>query len=167
MNELLVMRHAKSDWSAGLADFDRPLNDRGSRAADRMAEWLLDEQLCPDRVISSPAARTRATAMAVVSSCNTDRRLVEFEPQGYLADAYTWLQLLASQPAGRVLICGHNPGLDDLVDHLAASPAPLSDSGKLMTTAAIAHFRFATPWDELTLGSCELVQLVRPRELAN
>ena len=67
MNELLVMRHAKSDWTAGHADFDRPLNDRGIRAADRMAGWLLDEQLCPDHVISSPAARARATAMAVVS----------------------------------------------------------------------------------------------------
>jgi phosphohistidine phosphatase len=165
MNELLVMRHAKSDWTAGHADFDRPLNDRGIRAADRMAGWLLDEQLCPDHVISSPAARARATAMAVVFCCSTDNHQVEFEQRAYLADAFTWLQLVASQPSGRTLICGHNPGLDDLVDHLSASPVPLSDSGKLMTTAAVAHFRFDTSWNELDQGSCELVQLVRPREL--
>ena len=165
MNELLVMRHAKSDWTAGHADCDRPLNDRGIRAADRMAGWLLDEQLCPDHVISSPAARARATAMAVVFCCSTDNHQVEFEQRAYLADAFTWLQLVASQPSGLTLICGHNPGLDDLVDHLSASPVPLSDSGKLMTTAAVAHFRFDTSWNELVQGSCELVQLVRPREL--
>ena len=94
MNELLVMRHAKSDWTAGHADFDRPLNDRGIRAADRMAGWLLDEQLCPDHVISSPAARARATAMAVVFCCSTDNHQVEFEQRAYLADAFTWLQLV-------------------------------------------------------------------------
>lgn len=171
MNELLVMRHAKSDWSTGHGDFDRPLNGRGIQAADRMATWLIDEQLCPDRVISSPAARTRATALAVVASCETDRSQLEFDDDGYLADAFTWLQILArhsaGQSEGRVLICGHNPGLDDLVDHLSNGRLPLSDSGKLMTTAAIAHFRLTAPWNELTAGSCELVQLVRPRELAD
>lgn len=163
------MRHAKSDWSTGHGDFDRPLNDRGIEAADRMASWLIDEQLCPERVISSPAARTRATAMAVVASCGTDRSQLDFEDDAYLADAFTWLQILArysgGQPEGRMLICGHNPGLDDLVDHLSASPVPLTDSGKLMTTAAVAHFRFDTSWSELSHRSCELVQLVRPREL--
>lgn len=103
--------------------------------------------------------------MAVVYGCATDRRQLEFEPNGYLADAFTWQQILAEQPAGRVLICGHNPGLDDLVDALSSSRAPESDTGKLMTTAAIAHFRVAGPWTELEPSTCEFVQLVRPREL--
>jgi phosphohistidine phosphatase len=165
MNELLVMRHAKSDWSTGGADFDRPLNSRGRSAADQMGAWLCEQQLCPGRVISSPATRARSTAMAVVSECGTDQAHVEFEDHGYLADAFTWQQILATQPAGRLLICGHNPGLDDLVDYLSSSSAPESASGKLMTTAAVAHFRVDTDWSDLSPACCALVQLVRPREL--
>lgn len=160
--ELLVMRHAKSDWNTNDTDFDRPLNGRGVRAADRMAEWIEENDLVPDRIISSPAERARATAMAVVWGCGVDRAFVDFDRDLYHADAFTWLQLLTSQTTSRrLLICGHNPGLDDLVDHLAATPPPLSSSGKLMTTAAIAHFRFDCPWSDITAGSGHLVKLTR------
>ena len=64
-----------------------------------------------------------------------------------------------------MLICGHNFGLDELVEHLSATPPPLSQNGKLMTTAAIAHLRFDGDWAGLSASSGELVQLVRPREL--
>ena len=165
MIELLVMRHAKSDWTVGETDFNRPLNDRGVRAADKMASWLVDNDLVPDQIVSSPAVRARSTAMAVVYGCGVDRRFIEFVDELYLADAFTWLQVLAQQTADRVLVCGHNPGLDDLVDHLAAVPAELSASGKLMTTAAIAHFQFDSGWSDLGQGAGELVALVRPREI--
>jgi len=100
-----------------------------------------------------------------VHGCQVDRRNLEFVDDLYVADAYTWLQTLTRmQLPARVLICGHNPGLDDLVDYLAASPAPLSATGKLMTTAAIAHFRF-TGWDGLAKQRGNLVSLIRPREL--
>jgi len=165
MIELLVMRHAKSDWDAGETDFNRPLNDRGVRAADRMAVWLEDEGLVPDRVVSSSAVRARATAMAVVYGCSVDRSVVEFEDGLYLADAFTWLQLLARQSCQRLLICGHNPGLDDLVDFLASTQVSLSTTGKLMTTAAIAHFQFDCDWTDITQGSGTLASLTRPRDL--
>lgn len=162
--ELLVMRHAKSDWSTGHDDFDRPLNGRGTRAADQMAEWLVESDLVPDRVISSSAERAQRTAMAVVWTCGVDRAVVDFEDDLYHADAFTWMQTLVRQTtAERILICGHNPGLDNLVDHLSSTPAPLSASGKLMTTAAIAHFSFECAWSELSANSGELVTLARPR----
>ena len=163
MNELLVMRHAKSDWSIGTSDFERPLNSRGERAADEMAAWILDEQLCPDIIISSPAARTRSTATAVAVACGGDPAAIQFDPDLYLAGAFAWMQVLTRQTAARVLICGHNPGLDDLVENLAGSTLTLAPSGKLMTTAAIAHFRVPSDWSTLDDGGGELVQLVRPR----
>jgi phosphohistidine phosphatase len=165
MVELLVMRHAKSDWSLGLPDFQRPLNGRGVAAADQMADWLVEASLRPDQIISSSAERARATALAVVYGCGVDRAQVEFEDRLYGADASTWITRLRSERAQRILICGHNPGLDDLVDYLAAVPPSLSSSGKLMTTAAVAHFRFDDGWDSLTGGGGDLVSLVRPREL--
>lgn len=172
MNELLIMRHAKSDWSLGVADFDRPLNDRGRRAAARMGEWLVEEKLCPDTILSSPAARTSATVAAVVDACGLDTAdsrgaydAVVFDRDCYLAAATTWLQKLARQGTGRVLICGHNPGLDDLVEHLARRPVELSASGKLMTTAAVAHFELRGSWSTLDADGAALRRLVRPADL--
>ena len=151
MRELLVMRHAKSDWSAGETDFNRPLNARGALAAGVMADWLRDEGLVPDHIISSPAARTRATALAVMHACAVDRRSVDFDSNLYLADAYTWLQTISACGADRLLICGHNPGLDDLVDYLSATAVPLSASGKLMTTAH-KNLIFVAPSNSWQLG---------------
>lgn len=159
------MRHAKSDWGTGDSDFSRPLNGRGLRAADQMARWVRDNDLVPDRVLASPAERAKTTAMAVVYECEIDRSVVDFDNELYLAGAPTWLGAIREASADRLLICGHNPGLDDLVDYLSADPLPLSDSGKLMTTAAIAHFSFDGPWSELGARTCRLVSLVRPRDL--
>ncbi|MBT8241972.1 MAG: histidine phosphatase family protein [Acidimicrobiia bacterium] len=165
--ELLVMRHAKSDWSTHDTDFDRPLNPRGERNAVQMAQWLVDQDLAPDRVLSSPARRAASTAMEVVSACGIDHADVEFDEELYLADAWTWLEQLRDRAGQRVLICGHNPGLDQLVDHLSGGTAPFSQSGKLMTTAAVAHFTHGPEWSSLgtTEGWCRLMSLTRPREL--
>lgn len=165
MAELLVMRHAKSAWDTGDADFFRPLNGRGERAAQKMAAWVRDNDLVPDRVLASPAERAKTTAMAVVYECGIDPAVVDFDNGLYLAGAQTWLDALRGATAERLLICGHNPGLDDLVEYLSADPLPLSASGKLMTTAAIAHFAFDVPWSEVGSRLGRLVELVRPRDL--
>ncbi|MFW2383590.1 MAG: SixA phosphatase family protein [Acidimicrobiales bacterium] len=165
--ELLVMRHAKSDWSTHHSDFDRPLNRRGSRASEQMARWIVDQALEPDRVLSSPAVRARTTALAVAGACDLDPATVEFDDELYLADAWTWLTKLQTQDCDRLLICGHNPGLDQLVDHLSGGSAPFTDTGKLMTTAAVAHFAHGPTWSALGTadGHCELLSLTRPGDL--
>ena len=64
----------------------------------------------------------------------------------------------------RLLICGHNPGLDDLVEYVSADDLRYTDDGKLMTTAAIAAFDIEG-WHSLQPGSAQLRELMRPREL--
>ena len=78
------------------------------------------------------------------------------------------LRILQSVPnaADSVLLVAHNPGLDDLVEWLAPEPPSLSESGKLMTTAAIAMFAVPKPWAKLKRNTTRLVQLLRPKELA-
>ncbi len=161
------MRHAKSDWSTYDSDFDRPLNARGARNAVQMAQWLADQDLCPDRVLSSPAVRAHTTAMEVVSACGVEQADIEFDEELYHADAWTWLEKLRDRTCQRLLICGHNPGLDQLVDHLSDGTAPFSDSGKLMTTAAVAHFAVRPAWSAVGTpeGMCKLLSLTRPRDL--
>jgi len=166
MNELLVMRHAKSDWNVGGSDFDRPLNGRGERAAQDMAAWILEHDLAPDRILTSPANRARTTAAVVAAACDLGADDVEFDHDLYLTDAFTWLQKLMTRTEDRLLICGHNPGLDDLVDHLSDGSAALTSSGKLMTTAAVAHFRLPDGWSAIARPTAELLRLVRPADLA-
>lgn len=130
-----------------------------------MAQWIVDAQLAPDQILSSSAARTQATAHAVASACGVDPSDIEIDQNLYLADEYTWRQAIAQRPAGRLLICGHNPGLDDLVETIADRPATRTASGKLMTTAAVAHFRLDNDRWSLETASAHLVQLVRPADL--
>src|SRR3954464_3358045 len=59
--ELVVLRHAKSDWSGGEADQDRPLSRRGTRQASEAGRWLAARGRTIDLALVSPAERTRAT----------------------------------------------------------------------------------------------------------
>ena len=166
MIELLVMRHAKSDWDTGVAsDFDRPLSPRGDRAASKMARWLDDNDLRPDRVLSSAAERARSTAQYVVNHFGIRPREFEVRDDLYLAGAWDWIEALRLQSVNRLMICGHNPGCDDLVEYLSADEVPLNADGKLMTTASIAHFSFPCAWSDVAPASGALLGLARPREL--
>jgi len=164
MAELLVMRHAKSDWSTGLVDFARPLGRRGHRDAPRMAQWLADNDIAPDTIITSAADRALTTAGYVADHIGLNE--MDVRDELYLASAQTWLEALHEQAGDhRLLICGHNPGLDDLVDYLSDEAPEETADGKLMTTAAIAHFAI-DDWAQLTHRSARLLCLMRPKELA-
>ena len=163
--ELLIMRHGKSDWSTDEPDFSRPLAERGHRDSERMARWIADEGLEPELVVTSPAARAAATARYVIDRLAIDDSRVLSSAELYLGSLCAWLEALDGRTERRILVCGHNPGLDDLVTYLASSAPPRTSEGKLMTTAAIARFEFKDDWDALGKGSGRLVQLVRAREL--
>lgn len=165
MVELLVMRHAKSAWDTSAAsDFDRPLAKRGQRDRTTMTEWLVEHELAPELIVSSSALRTRMTVAPIVERFDVP---VAFDDDLYGASADAWfagLRAQADELPDRVLICGHNPGLDELVASVCLEPLPLTDSGKLMTTAAIAHLALPGGWATAGRDAARLVQLVRPRD---
>ena len=165
--ELLIMRHAKSDWSnASKTDFDRPLNKRGREAAPKIGRWLAQQALTPDYVISSPALRAKQTVQQVCGEIGFELDQITWEPRIYEASLTTLLTVLSKcLPASkRVLLVGHNPGLDRLLLQLSAD-IPNTPDGKFMVTAAIAHLIMPDDWGDLVQGSGELQQLQRPREL--
>jgi len=169
MPTLYLMRHAKSDWhSAAQSDFERPLNTRGGKDAVRMGQWLEAQGLQPHLLLASPAQRARQTVLAVVDILGVKEDEVVFRKDLYLAGRSTLVNVLHAVPgnAESVLLVAHNPGLDELVEWLALEPPHLSDSGKLMTTAAIAMFTLSSEWASLNPGSASLQKLVRPRELS-
>jgi phosphohistidine phosphatase len=169
MRLLYLMRHAKSDWhSAARDDFERPLNNRGSKDAVLMGQWLHTQNITPSLILSSPAQRAKQTAVAVAEAMGPAAGQIQFNKDLYLADRATLLKMLHSVPEQMesVLLVAHNPGLDDLVEWLAPEPPLLSESGKLMTTAAIAMFAVPEPWAKLKRNTASLRQLLRPKELA-
>jgi len=166
--ELLIMRHAKSSWSAAsLCDFERPLAQRGLRDAPRMGRWLREQGLVPDGVISSPARRAKETVDGVCEQLSFPLTQVRWAERLYLAELSTLLEMLAATPVGirRLLLVGHNPGLDELLFHLCGEPLPRTAAGKLMTTAAIAWIRLPESWCRFPAGCGELLELMRPKAL--
>lgn len=166
--ELLVLRHAKSDWSEPAErDFDRPLAKRGRRQAPKVGEWLASEGLAPDSVVCSPALRTRQTLAAVLERLDMANFAAAFDQRLYAANLDALLEVLRDCPMSsrRVLLVGHNPGVDDLVLYLSASQPPLTANGKLMTTGAVARFELPGDWSRLQPGCGRLVRLMRPKEL--
>ena len=165
--ELLILRHGKSDWGAGTDDFHRPLKDRGKRAAQRVGAWLRLQGLVPDHVISSPAERASVTAEKACKAMGMNAATIQREPAVYAASTGELLQVLAGCPdsARRVMLVGHNPGLEELLVYLARESIAYPADGKLLPTAALARLAMPDSWQGLHAGSGELISITRPGEL--
>jgi phosphohistidine phosphatase len=166
--QLFLLRHAKSSWSdPQLADFDRPLNDRGERAAQRIAVHLRETDVRPELVLCSPARRTRDTLAAIRSVLGPAE--IEFDEQLYGAAAVTLLRRLrvVDDRIRSVLVIGHNPGLEDLALALAGGgeQGALAQLRTKFPTAALACLEITTPWAELAFDVASLRSLVLPRNL--
>ena len=115
---LLLFRHAKSSWAdAGIADQDRPLNERGRKAAARMGRLMRDERITPDLVLSSTSRRTRETAELAFAELGTYPFPVHYRDDLYHADPTQIAHILSqiSEPDACVMLLGHNPGLEEFL----------------------------------------------------
>jgi phosphohistidine phosphatase len=170
MTILTVLRHAKSSWDQhGLDDFDRPLNERGRKAARRVGRELKHRRIRFDRVIASPAVRVRETLDELAKGYDGVLDL-RFDERVYAADAKSLLDIIQGIPeeVHAPLLVGHNPGLQELLLKLTRD-----DDGGLRRriaakypTAAIAVVTLPAPrWAEVSPESGEIRELILPREL--
>jgi len=145
MKSLLILRHAKSSWKhPELTDHDRPLNKRGKRDAPRMGKILRSEHLIPEAIISSTAARAHVTAEAVAKASGYKGKIVLIHSL-YAAGPEAYLKVLheLSDHYKRVLVVGHNPGLEELLEMF-------TDETQIMPTCTLAHVKFSIDsWIEL------------------
>ncbi|MBU3078129.1 SixA phosphatase family protein [Sphingomonas quercus] len=170
MKRLTLFRHAKSGWDDPAArDFDRPLNEKGRRAARIMGRMMRDERMRFDRVIASPAVRVAETLDAMAEGFG-QRLSVAWDQRIYLAAAETLLELVRETPADveELLLSGHNPGLEDLILLL------VPDTGDAMReaveekfpTAALATIALPlSDWRHIRRGEGTLARFVRPRDI--
>ena len=118
---LILVRHAKSDWgNPGLADFDRPLNERGKRDAPAMAHRLLDKKIKIDAFIASPAKRAAKTAKIFAAAYKIDNDEIIFRDELYGAGENVFYDVVATadKKFDSIAIFSHNPGITDFANQL-------------------------------------------------
>lgn len=163
MKTLMLLRHAKSSWKDDtLSDHERPLNKRGTKTAPMMGHLIRDQELVPNLIASSTAVRARTTAQAAAEACGYPAELT-LTDELYLATAgeiLRYVQERTDETLERILLVGHNPGMEDLVNMLSGQREPFP-------TAALAVFELEIDtWRKAELGvHTKLQNLWRPREL--
>ncbi|HOZ23349.1 MAG TPA: histidine phosphatase family protein [Thermomonas sp.] len=113
MRELILLRHAHAESAtAGQDDIARPLSATGLAEARAAGDWLREHGLRPDRVLCSTATRTRDTLAALGdiggAEVHEDAAIYDASPGTLVALAD------ANRDAERLLLVGHNPGLEQL-----------------------------------------------------
>jgi phosphohistidine phosphatase len=153
---LVLLRHAKSDWTHDVADADRPLAKRGTRQAPEAGRWLASHLDRIDLAVVSSALRARSTwDLASAELARPPGHRVD--DRVYAASADELLDVVRDLPdeLGTVLLVGHNPGLEDLVDALTGSWTP-------MPTSAIAVVDLSGGWAAAGDGTGRLRASGRP-----
>jgi len=157
------MRHAEARCKdSDLSDLERPLNRRGSAAAEAMARRLHELQLVPDLLLVSPARRTRQTAEIVARGLSIPPRRVLPEEALYLASADDVLKVVQGTGARvtHLLVVAHNPGVSELVQRLV----PEADATGL-ATAALCSIAFDTMhWTAIGVAAVNDVQRETPSQ---
>jgi phosphohistidine phosphatase len=167
---LLLLRHAKSDWSAeGQDDHERPLSRRGRHAAQRIGEELARRRIAPERILCSSARRTRETVELVQPYLPESAALV-VDARLYLASPEALLERIADvdDRVRTLLVVGHNPGLEELATQLAAGgdEDALARLRRKFPTGGLADLRIAAArWRDVARARGTLAAFVCPREL--
>jgi len=162
MKTLLLLRHAKAEnGSAGLPDFDRTLNDRGTKEAQAVGRFIRKQTLGLDLVLSSPATRARETTELVLASAELPVE-VRHDQLIYDAGPLRLLELVSQIEAERstVLLVGHNPGMEEFLQLL-------TDRTEHMATGTLAKIDLkGASWSKVLTQKGSLDWIVKPKELA-
>lgn len=163
VKKILLVRHGKSEWgNAHLADFDRPLNPRGHRNAPEMAARLLQKELVPQLVVSSPALRAITTAKHFVQAWKKSVAQIKEEPLIYEANVKALMKVINSldNRYDYIAIFGHNPGFTDLANYLSDA-----DIYNIPTCGTVLiEFPFED-WKQLSHHTGRLLQFDYPKSL--
>lgn len=160
MKTLLLVRHSKSSWDdPGVADHERPLNARGLRDAPAMGQRLAERGVSPDVILSSTAARARATAELIAQALGFGAARVVADERLYGASADEVLSVIGEldDEVSCALVVGHNPETASLAHQF-------SDEIHEMPTTAVAEFTFdVDAWYELDGAEPVTVRVDTPR----
>ena len=161
MKTLILLRHAKSSHEDGaLNDIDRPLNERGIGDAKLIGGLIRKRKIQPDLIVASPAERVRQTADLVLKAARLnveltlDKRIYEASTRGLFKVIRDF-----NDTSNTVMLIGHNPGLEDLLERLTGETVTLP-------TGALAGVELnGEHWTDVRTGSGNLKFRVTPKEI--
>jgi phosphohistidine phosphatase len=161
MKTLLLLRHAKAEnTEPGSSDINRSLNERGKREAQAIGTFIRKQNLAVELVLCSPAVRARETAELVLSAAEVTAN-VRYDKRVYEAAPRQLLEVISEveEHQGAVLLVGHNPGVEELLE-------ALTGKGEPMATGTLARIEFDLDnWNSVTEDRGSLELIVRPNEL--
>ncbi len=160
---LWIIRHAKSSWADDdLSDFDRPLKRRGEKDGKRMIRWMREQHARPEQIISSDAARAKATAEFVRAGYAVPTDRVRFDHRLYAASVDVQLAVLreVADSATSVALVAHNPEATEVVNALAGAHVI-----EKLPTFGIAMLVVRVPWSEVSFGCATFIALQTPKDL--
>ncbi|MFT5657361.1 MAG: phosphohistidine phosphatase [Gammaproteobacteria bacterium] len=170
--ELMILRHGHAmnnppAWD-DRGDFGRKLSDRGLQQCAAIGRWIKINNRQPDRIICSPAVRANATAIATCGAADIDQNDIVFDERIYETELDDLMDVIISTPdnINRLLLVGHNPGLEYLILALTNGVVPRSRTGELMSPANLACLKVNDSWSNLQAGCASCEQIIRPDDPA-
>lgn len=171
MRQVFLLRHSKSSWDdPAVDDFDRPLAEKGRKAAKAMGKYLEANKIRPALILCSAARRTRETLALMKSRLKGVP--AAFEETLYDSGRGELMDRLRSldDHLGSVMLIGHNPALERLAEALAGGRGDakcLERLGHKFPTGTLAILETdIRHWAELDDGTCRLTGFIRPKDLA-
>lgn len=143
-----------------MSDFERPLNSRGLQTAPFMGGQIYKNGLIPDLIVSSPAKRTKQTAVLVRGSAGVESK-IQYEDKIYEASPTTLLYITSefADKYESVLLVGHNPGIEGFIRILTSEIHQ-------MPTGAIASISLnIEKWSDISINCGQIELLMRPKDL--
>ena len=160
MKIIYLVRHAKSYWgNQSLSDFDRPLNKRGKLDAPFMGRILNEKKVFPELMISSPAKRTKKTAIAIAEKISFPEKKILYIDELYEASANIILKLIKKieDDYTSVMLFGHNPGLTLLNNQISLTYI------ENIPTCGVVALEFNGAWSKLEKDDCSQLFFEYPK----
>ncbi len=159
---LILFRHGKSDWNTDFSrDHERPVAERGIKAARAMGKFLTAADAVPESVVSSSAVRAYTTlefAMAAGAWTCTTRVTDDL----YDATIPQVIRVIHQEPNQHqsLMLVGHEPTWSELTAYL------LGGGTVQVTTAALVCLEFeVAAWPQVDKGRGTLLWLIPPKLL--
>lgn len=153
-HELVLLRHGKAETEFSGSDFERELTETGLERTEVVADFMREQMLIPDKIISSSAKRALTTANIVCDVLAINSDVVEVRDDLYMADWNDVLKIIQQQAetVKRLLLVGHNPAFEYLADQLSQK----STETLHLSPSSMARLMFNDQWSNLAVDSCQL-----------
>lgn len=159
MKRLLIMRHAKSDWSTAAPDHERPLNRRGRRSAKAIGRLLTRMGEVPDLVYTSTALRARTTVELAAAAGEWDTE-IELKDELYGTSPDGALRVVSGAPdVPSLMLVGHQPAWGGLVAEITGGAV------QVKTATVVGIELYAADWADAERARGEILYVLQPRLL--